>query len=100
MDDVETNKIMNEGKLVAGFVESSVWQLIRKDLTAKIEDVGSVFGLDNMSPDKLVVEVGARQLAVQMVKEWIAEVEGKAEQYNVNVQMLQKEDSTPTVRNR
>jgi len=84
--DKETRKISIEGKRLKELVESEGWQIAKKKLMDKLMDAGSVMNFDSkLDPQKAVIEIAAKKMAIEMVYEWITrDVYGTVEQHKSN----------------
>lgn len=71
--------------------QSNGWQLAKKRLYIKINDINSVLGVDITNPN-LINEIGAKQLAVKTILEWIQDIEGTASQHSSHQEILRKEN--------
>ena len=87
--DQETDKVLSEGEKVMNFVNSDGWRWAKDrilDLVADVQNIGNIDA--SVSSDVLLREVQAKQLAVDMVKRWLEEVEGRANQHKSQDQGL------------
>ena len=80
MIDAETSQVINEGEKVQSFVESEDWQKIKKELVARLIDTDSVGNIEAKDPQQVVIEMSAKQMAIDIVLGWVREIEGQAEQ--------------------
>lgn len=98
--DKDTEKVLQEGEMVANFVESDGWRWARDRFLELVKENESVLGIKmGKNWQDVVVELGARQLAVQIVTEWIAQVEGRASQHkNQERDLVKKEDEEETTK--
>lgn len=78
--DKETAELMRRNKQVADFVASGDWQYVKKKITDKIMDLQSIKNLENSDPAELVMEIKARNTAVDILVETLREVEADAHQ--------------------
>lgn len=60
-----------------------MWQKVRKMMEENIKAVDSIHSL-NGTEEKIRTEIKARKLATEMVKEWITDIEGLGQQYEMN----------------
>lgn len=51
--------------------KSNGWMIAREMIISKIADLGNILTLDNPDMNKLSIEIGARQLAVQTLLEFL-----------------------------
>lgn len=89
--DQETQKILTEGQKIEAFVSSQDWKLIKEKLFSKLITVDSIASIDStgMNNDQFIKEVQARAGAVQLVIEWIKEIEGIAVNNRSNQELFQ-----------
>lgn len=80
--DKETAKIIRDGKEVRAFVESDGWSVVKDMLIKKIVDLGNILTIEDK--DNLMAEIGARQEAIKILRDWLTEVEGMSEVSKVN----------------
>lgn len=79
--DTETQKVMEDQQKVRDFVKSDGWGIVRGIYAQRVADLISVHNInENLSPEQMVIEVGARKLALQTLNEFMSEVEGISEQ--------------------
>ena len=84
--DPETKRIQDTGKLLADLTKSDGWQTVRKYLLESITDLSSLMGIQTSDPVELVKEIGARQLATEIILGWLKRVESLAVQFENNQQ--------------
>jgi len=89
--DEDTAKILQEGQKVADFVKSDAWFMIKAKLEAKIAILDSLSNFPR-GEKNAEVEIEKRVGAIAIVREWIDEIEGDAEQHNSNAPVLLKEN--------
>ena len=80
--DKETKQILNEGDRIARFAQSDDWRLIKAKLNDKCRDIELVttLVLEGVKPEELLREVSIRYAVVNLVKQWIADIEGLSNQ--------------------
>ena len=83
--DKETYQLAKEQEKYKQLVDSDGWAEARKLLLDKLAEMTSVMNIETTNPEEILVEIGARQLARNVMLEWIQEVEGTAAQYKANV---------------
>lgn len=83
MKDKQTLAVITEGEKLQSMTNGDGWKIAKRILTNKLMDAGSILGLSatNKTKDSLIQEIGARQLAVEIVYSWIEEVEGRVAQH-------------------
>jgi hypothetical protein len=94
----ETRNLLTKQEKVSNFVDSSEWDLVKACLTEKLADAGSILGLESKDADSLFKEVAARQLAVEIIREWLTEIEGIAVQYKENKKSLNQHPEDQFIR--
>ena len=92
--DKDTYNLAQEQKKFKELVDSDGWKEAKATLMSRMADMTSVMNIVDLDPSKVVVEIGARQLAQSILLEWIADIEGTAEQYKHNVQPVQQDHPT------
>jgi len=90
--DKDTQKVLNEGERLKSLVENTGWELAKAKLTEKILDLQSIKNLSGVTPEEVVSEIKARNTAVDILMEWLKEIEGSAEQYAGNKVILEETD--------
>lgn len=71
--------------------QSEGWRLAKRVLFAKINDLNSLLGIDTGKSETILMEIGAKQMAVKTIIDWIKEVEGTADQHQSHKEVLDKE---------
>lgn len=84
---------MTEGELLQMLVEHDAWPLARKKLTDRILDLQSIKNIDTSDVQTLVTDIKARNAAVDILMEWLREIEGIADQHKNNQLNVTEEDS-------
>lgn len=82
--DEETSQLLDDGVELEAMARSKGWGIAKRMLHAKILDVGNILTIgkaDGLDPTKLVIELAARQLAIEMVLGWQQEVEASVTQH-------------------
>ena len=82
--DKDTLEVINEQKPLSQMVKSDGWKEARAMLDVMLTDMMSVMNIDTLDEGAVIVEIGARKLARTIILDWVSEVEGKAEQYQLN----------------
>lgn len=93
--DPETLKIEREGQAISDFVKSTGWEIAKGLLIQKLNLLDSLSStiFENKTPEQVVVEMQARASSVQIVRDWINEVEGTAHQHLSNNQPKPEEET-------
>lgn len=81
--DKETLAIQREGQMIEDFTKSEGWNWIKGQLISKIMDLQSIRNLDE-NPESILLDVKARNTAVDILEEVIKDVEGIASQHSNN----------------
>ena len=91
--DKETRKIKFEGKKLKEMVEGEGWPIAKKKIMDRLMDAGSVMNFGNeLEPQKAVIEIHAKKMAVEMVYQWIVQdIEGTVAQHRANSTDIYKE---------
>lgn len=85
MDNEPTDaQVFQEGQTVAQYVESEGWQRVKDKFTEKIMDLQSIKNLTTEKPDELIADIKARNTAIDILVEIMAELEGRADQHKTN----------------
>ena len=84
----ETQKVMTEGEQLKSLVASDGWAIVRRILNQQIIDIGDIFQLTDK--DNLKEEIGARQIAIEVLRNVINEVEGRAQQHQNNSEFFRR----------
>lgn len=83
--DKETLSINREGQMIDDFTKSEGWTWIKDRLTERILDLQSIRNInDKLSPEEVVLDIKARNTAVEILLEVIRTVEGRASQHANN----------------
>lgn len=88
--DKETLNVINDGEEIKRLVESIGWQLAKKRLVERIIDLQSVMNVAGDTAETVVIDLKARRIAVDLLLEWLKDVEGTAKQHESNKDMLLK----------
>ena len=78
--DKETQDIMKQSQQIADFVHSDDWKVVKATLFSELGKVNSLTNIPMiLKGQELTNEVEVRRLAVQMIMQWISDVEGTAD---------------------
>ena len=66
------------------------WKIVRRRFTEMTLALGDIFGFREADPAKLLHEIAARQMAIELVMNWIRDVEGSARQHQTNSEAYEK----------
>lgn len=86
--DKETKQVIDKGRALKELVTSAGWGIARADLYSRLVDLTSVLGIQEKDPGKLAMEIGSRQLAADIMINWLKEVEGTAAQHENNKALI------------
>lgn len=77
--DKETLDIQHQLKMVGDLVEHDAWGIVERSLKERIELIQNLADIKIETPEKLFVEMKARQYAVEIVAGWLHNIAGTAE---------------------
>lgn len=86
--DQETQKVFSEGEAISDYIKTKAWVLVKNKFAEKIKDLESVRNMIKSSPEAMALEVQARVLAADTLNEILAEVEGDAEKFLANKELM------------
>lgn len=96
--DSETKKILEEGEKAMYFVKGEDWQWAKRKLLQKLSNLDSVKTLKEKG--NILVEIKARKMTIDMIIEWLDEIEGVAQQHlEQNKEILKKTETEDYIRN-
>lgn len=91
--DKETLQNQIEGEKVLGYVTSDAWKYIKDRFTEQIMDLQSIRNLDGtLKPEEIVLDIKARNTAVDILQNIIREIEGRADQHRGNKDLVQADE--------
>jgi len=82
--DKETRKILKKGELLSSLVQHEAWPLVKVKFNEMVLSLGDIFSLNELDPQKLQSQLAARQIAIEMVMNWMREIEGITKQHETN----------------
>lgn len=82
--DPKTAKILRNNKLVNDTLSSEGWQIIKTELFREILDMESIFSVTRGTPESMMIELRARQIAIEKLQHWLYNIEGTALSANQN----------------
>lgn len=86
--DKETLEIQREGQMIEDFTKTEGWTWIKDRLSETIIDLQSIRNInDALSPEEVVLDIKARNTAVEILMNVIKNVEGRASQHSNNKQV-------------
>ena len=90
--DKETKKILSEGEQIQQMTETQGWQIVKERIFKRLADAGSILGIESKDPEKMMLELSAKQMAVQIVIDWLREdVDGEVEKHKNYNEILTKQ---------
>lgn len=95
--DKETKKVLSDGEQINDLISSRGWSIAKKKLLQKVAILDSISSVpqDIQNPMNRLRELEIREGVVSVILEWLRDVEGTAQQFKSNAEILQveKEDS-------
>lgn len=90
MVDKETKDVIDAQRKAYDLANSEEWNWAKGKLMSLVADISSISNVDPKA-DNLMVDIAAKQLAVETILEWIKEVEAEAFSYP-HTQAVNEED--------
>lgn len=92
MMDKQTKKVLSDGEKLKSMCNTEGWMIAKRKLYGKINDVASILGIEKgkRSAEEVLAEIGGRQVATQMVIDWISEIEGIVLQHKAHAEVLKQ----------
>jgi len=90
--DKETKEVLNIGRMVHDTVHSEGWDILEEHLLEGLSSMNSVVNITETDPNKILQEIGARQLATTVITRWLQHVKGVANQYEANKEAVILQD--------
>lgn len=93
--DVDTQKEVEKSEKISALVNHRGWTEAKNVLLEKLAALDSIsmFITDDDNADKMKIDFMARVSTIQIVREWLAEIEGTAEQHEEFMKSLQEKKS-------
>jgi len=89
--DKETKEILSDGEKIKLMVEGDAWSIVRKKMLNQIMDLQSVRNVEIASnPAEILIDIKARLVVIDTLLNFLREIEGMAEQYDSNKDILQE----------
>jgi hypothetical protein len=90
--DKETGKILEQGEKLALFVQSEEWQNIKNILFKRLGSISSFDEeeLNKKTDEEIGKEMKVRQKVIQVVIDWIDQIEGIPGQHQANLEAFKK----------
>lgn len=90
--DPETIENQMEGQDIADLVGHPGWGRVKSLFEAKLMDLQSVLNIDAKDTEGVIIDIAARKSAIEILREWMNEVEGRAEQHESNKSLVSNAD--------
>lgn len=91
--DIDTQKILIEGGQLKTLVGSEGWSVARDFLMQQIIDLQSIRNITATDPTEVIIDIKARTVAIDIILEWLRQVEGTARQHEGNKVILEETDA-------
>ncbi|MCK9370772.1 hypothetical protein M0R04_12755 [Candidatus Dojkabacteria bacterium] len=75
--NAETQKIITEGEELKQMVNSEGWRIARQKLGAKVASLSDILLIEDVDPNKLMLQLAANQQAIKILITWLKEIEGE-----------------------
>jgi aspartate/glutamate racemase len=98
--DQDTNDFMDGGSIVANLVNSDGWKEVKNRLYKKLASLDSITKLvaSTNTPTTLKYELEARISVIEIINEWIAEIEGEAVEHDDLMGILEREKESEYIK--
>ena len=96
--DKETEKVARQQRPYKDLVKSQGWKMAKTDLEEMMLLNSSITSIDAKEPNAAFQEMHGRMMAVQLVREWIEEVEGKADMYKQNIEEPEEQEKLEIIK--
>ena len=99
--NLETKKEVDKGIKWETFVKGENWQRAKRILLSKLADLDSVSVLREKAKgdtNKLLLDIEAKSEAINLILEWIGDIEGKAEQSETNREIMNRNRKEEIIR--
>ena len=83
----ETQKILRDGEHLRSLIKSDGWGIVRKKFSEKVLALGNILDIKDL--ENVQIEIGARQMAIEILINIIREIEADAVQYADNKAFFQ-----------
>ena len=93
--DKDTQKVFAEGQEIVDMVKSPGWGQAKHFLIESALSIGNIMTIKGDDPSKVMIQLAARQMAVETLFNWIRDIEGTAAQHLSNSEeflKLQREE--------
>lgn len=75
---------LKKNKEIYEFTTSDGWKHVKAQLIAKIDDLQSIMNITEEDPTKVIMDIKVRKVVMEILMEWMADVEGQTNQYEAN----------------
>lgn len=83
--DNEEKKLLTDGEQLKLMTEHPGWSICRQKIADKIMDLQFIANVDDSTPEKALMDMKARKLAVSVLWDWLkSDIEGAVEQHIIN----------------
>lgn len=89
--DNETLQTVSEGERVQRLVEGEDWTYIKDLFSQEIMDLQSIKNLTGTTPEEVILDIKARNTAIDILMGIITKVEGRAAQHQGNKGLIPNE---------
>lgn len=92
--DKETQEVLKEGEKTSDFAKSESWKHVKNILEDRLQNflIMDDQDLDKKREDEIGKEFKARKFAVDIIKDWIKEVDGSIDAHQANLDALKDKD--------
>ncbi len=95
-EDKETQKVFKEGETAMYLTKSGEWKWAKRKLLQKLSNLDSV---KTLKKENVVQEIKVRQMTINIILEWLDEIEGTAQQHlEQNKELLEKVEEEDYIR--
>jgi len=101
--DKETQQVYKEGEKAHYLVKNEDWQWAKRKLLQRLSNLDSVRTLKRKGsdPETIIRELEVRELAIEMILDWLDEIEGIAQQHGEqNKKLLEKVEQEDYILNK
>lgn len=88
----EVEEMMTDSGRVKYTVATPGWPIIKDRVFALINDAQSIMGVEAKDAEAMLREIEAKRMAINLITEWIREIEGEAAQYDQEDAALYEEE--------
>lgn len=77
--DKETSQLISSEKKLELLVEHEGWEIVREKFANAVMDMQSILNIADADPQAMVIELKSRAMAISVLRDWMADIEGTAE---------------------